>query len=233
MVRIADLYALQEVDSQIDSLQRTLDEIRGRETESEELRLAAERLLALGEQRHEIESEQRQIGYDVEDLRAQATDVEAKLYGGTVTSSRELKDLQRELESIQRRQHEKEEALLGVMSRLEETQAEAATTSSGLAEGRAAWEREQSEAQVRAAEIEQELEALQSRRTAALRPVDANSLVLYERLRKTRGGRAVARVDRGACLGCRIMLPSNLFQKARSGAMVVQCSSCERILFVA
>jgi len=62
--------------------------------------------------------------------------------------------------------------------------------------------------------------------------VDAGSARLYEALRSSRQGMAVAKVERGICQGCRITLPVSVLQKARSGAVIVQCSSCERILYV-
>jgi len=43
---------------------------------------------------------------------------------------------------------------------------------------------------------------------------------------------SVAKVEGGACQGCRISLPMNLLQKARSGNSLVQCSSCERVLYL-
>jgi len=42
----------------------------------------------------------------------------------------------------------------------------------------------------------------------------------------------VVKVERGMCQGCRISLPMSVLQKARSGFDVVQCVSCERILYV-
>jgi predicted nucleic acid-binding Zn-ribbon protein len=42
----------------------------------------------------------------------------------------------------------------------------------------------------------------------------------------------VAVVERGLCQGCRISLPMSVVQKARAGAGLVKCVSCERILLV-
>jgi predicted nucleic acid-binding Zn-ribbon protein len=41
----------------------------------------------------------------------------------------------------------------------------------------------------------------------------------------------MARLDRNLCLGCRISLPVSTVNRARAGAVVVQCPNCERILF--
>jgi predicted nucleic acid-binding Zn-ribbon protein len=60
--------------------------------------------------------------------------------------------------------------------------------------------------------------------------MDPRTLSLYEGLRSTRQGRGVALMERGACQGCRITLPTHLVQRLRAGGQLVQCPSCERIL---
>jgi predicted nucleic acid-binding Zn-ribbon protein len=72
--------------------------------------------------------------------------------------------------------------------------------------------------------------ALDAERERWTTGMDKLSLQLYENLRLKRQGRAVARVERGTCQGCRIGLPTHLVQRVRTGAMLVQCPTCERIL---
>ena len=55
-------------------------------------------------------------------------------------------------------------------------------------------------------------------------------LGVYESLRTLKQGRAVARIEQGACQGCRISLPTHVVQRARGGTVLVHCPSCERIL---
>ena len=62
--------------------------------------------------------------------------------------------------------------------------------------------------------------------------MDLAALSLYRALRERRQATAVAVVERGLCQGCRISLPMSVVQKARAGAGLVQCVSCERILLV-
>jgi predicted nucleic acid-binding Zn-ribbon protein len=74
-----------------------------------------------------------------------------------------------------------------------------------------------------------ELDALRAERAPI---IDGGMMQLYERLAANKQGRAVAKVNGGACGGCRISLPMNLITRARAGNELVQCSSCERILYV-
>ncbi len=232
MVHISDLYALQEIDSQIDALERTLVDLRSRQGNDDSVAGAKERLIALDEAAAEAAREQRAADEEVADGRPKLSAVEEKLYSGTVTNSKELRDLQRELEALQRQQAQREEAALAAMTHAEESRVEAQAATQSLHDGEAAWGEEQQQIAAQLEQIEVDREHLRNRRQVATQPVDAQTMALYERLRRMRRGEAVARVQRGACLGCRIMLPSQIFQKARSGMAVVQCSSCERILYV-
>jgi predicted nucleic acid-binding Zn-ribbon protein len=53
----------------------------------------------------------------------------------------------------------------------------------------------------------------------------------YNHIRIAHQGRALAKLDRNLCTGCRISLPTNVVNKARTGNALVQCPNCERILY--
>ena len=53
---------------------------------------------------------------------------------------------------------------------------------------------------------------------------------MYDGLRRTRGGLAVAEVAQRTCQGCRISLPVNEEIRARTSPDLVFCQSCGRIL---
>ena len=54
----------------------------------------------------------------------------------------------------------------------------------------------------------------------------------YERLRRTKAGTAIARVDNGrVCLSCRMTLTSNVTRQLRNKSRQVPCSACGRILY--
>lgn len=232
MVRVSDLFALQEIDSAIDALDRSLTDIRSQQIGDESLAEERSRIDALELTARAAAAAQREAEVAVEDAKARVTPVEEKLYSGRVTSAKELQDLQMDMESLQRHQRALEETLLQALGVAEQTRGEAAAASRAQAEAEAAWQAEQARLTGEAAALEQQLAALRERRAQALRPIDSDSLRTYEQLRKTRAGRAVARVQRGACLGCRISLPSTIFQRARNGMAIVKCSNCERILYV-
>ncbi len=232
MVRIPDLYALQELDGELDALERTLADLRARLIEDESALPAQEHVDELKIALQAAIREQHTAADEAADGKARVTAVETKLYGGTVTVAKELRDLQKEFESLQRAQAERDEAAQNAASIVESIRAEIASSTQDLEHRRAQWAEEQAQITAEAGALGAKVTALRERREAAVRPIEAPTIALYDRLRRMRGGRAVARVERGTCLGCRISLPSHIFQRARSGMAVIQCPSCERILYV-
>ena len=232
MTLAADLFALQETDSALDSraqdLERVLEQLAGDDRLSE-AQAAAESAraarAAAAHAAHEVETE-------LADHRAHLAPKETRLYDGSITNARELEDLQHEVEGLQRQQRAIEDRQLEAIDRLERATAAQAEAEQQAATLAAAIAAEQAKLHQQEEQITADRTRLEAQRAVRAGRIDPPRLALYERLRRTRHGRAVARVERGACLGCRISLPSAIVQRARSGSSVVQCTSCERILYV-
>jgi predicted nucleic acid-binding Zn-ribbon protein len=80
-------------------------------------------------------------------------------------------------------------------------------------------------------ELSKDLERLDSERQAALDPLEADLLIIYDDLRQQRRGLAVAEVSDGACAACGATLTPSLNQSARTAAKIYNCPTCGRILF--
>jgi predicted nucleic acid-binding Zn-ribbon protein len=221
---------LQEIDLAMDTRRARLAVLEEQLGETEELVAAREEVASRQETLQGLKLRQKEAEDQVEDVRIKASGVDKKLYGGTVSSPKELEDLQADLTAIQTQVGRREDELLALMVQVEEAQAQlrAATTSLEALEGR--WKQEQASLLAEKAELERELAELEEERNR--QSVDQGALGLYGLLRDRKEGRAVAKVERGMCGGCRITLPMSVLQKAKAGQGLVQCVSCERILFV-
>lgn len=69
-----------------------------------------------------------------------------------------------------------------------------------------------------------------SRKTEA-KAVDAKALALYEQLLKGRRGVAVASMTKDTCNACHVRLRPHVEQQVRRNDSIVQCDSCQRILY--
>jgi predicted nucleic acid-binding Zn-ribbon protein len=92
------------------------------------------------------------------------------------------------------------------------------------------WQREQKALHKKKDELDQQLGELGIKRQELVNGVELQSLQLYDVIR-TRKGNAVVKVEQGRCQGCHIKLSMNEWQKARTG-ILIQCSSCGRILYL-
>jgi predicted nucleic acid-binding Zn-ribbon protein len=232
MTSVAELYALQELDLALVAARAALEDVRARLGEagevSEARRLEAERREELRAAEHRFKERE----FETDELRRKIEPLETRLYEGSVRNPKELQDLQQDIDSLRRRRGELEDAALEAMEALEAAQAALDQAARDLREREERHRAEQEELTARRSELEREIGALEARRAEGAAAIDSTLIGLYDRLAAGRGGRAVAKVEGGACQGCRISLPMNLIQRARAGGEPVQCSSCERILYV-
>jgi predicted nucleic acid-binding Zn-ribbon protein len=233
MTRISDLFDLQGTDLEIDSRRAAIDDIESRFGESEEVEAAASTVAEREAEVGELRKKLRRSEQEVEDLTGKIKPLEKKLYGGSVHIPKELASIEEDIHSLQARKRVLEDKELDVMSQLEEAERGLAAARQEHAALVAGWEAEQRRLEQERETLKAEMGELEVKREAQRSGVDAKTLSFYDALRAKHQGRAVAKVERGTCGGCRISLPMSLLQRARSGSdVMVQCSSCERILYV-
>jgi len=232
VIRGRQLYELQEVDLEIEAKGEALARVESRLGEREALDEAHAALSRERERLAELERSQRLGEGEVEDLRAKTALLEGKLYSGSVRNPKELTGLQEQVEHLKKRGRGQEDALLDIMTDVEAVQQRVNSKSRELERMEKSWREEQNSLSREQAELRAALATLEQRRKELIVRIDSASLELYQTLRVKRQGRAVAKVERGMCQGCRIVLPMTELQRARMGEEIVQCSSCERILYV-
>ena len=229
---MADLYLLQEIDVEIQTTQAALDDVEARLGESEELE---ETRREAGEQRQSLQDSQkklREAEWKVEEVREKIKPLAEKLYGGTVKNIKELMGFEQDVESLRARQRELEDRTLEAMSAVEEAEQALKESEQRLSEMETQWRADQDSLGQQRDALQRELEALEGRRSRQEATIDAELIRQYDALRAAHQGRAVAKVERGICQGCRITLPMHVLQQARRGNHLVHCTSCERILYL-
>jgi predicted nucleic acid-binding Zn-ribbon protein len=222
------LYDLQQIDLNIQKEQETLDDINRQLGESEALTQVKAELLA--EQKHlaETEKQQRDVEWEIEDLRNSIKQVNDKLYGGKSKNPKELVSLEKELDIFKAKLRQKEDDLLDLMAEIESVQDRIKINSERLGNLEGEWQREQKELAQRQAKVKRRLSDLSRKRQALAADIAKQTLELYEGIR-LRKGQAVVKIEQGRCQGCRLNLAVNELQRARAGDLI-QCSSCGRIL---
>ncbi|MEL7209782.1 MAG: C4-type zinc ribbon domain-containing protein, partial [Actinomycetota bacterium] len=184
------------------------------------------------EERQEIVDDIKHVEQEVDALEQRVKEVDHLLHSGAVAAPRELKALQDEIASLQRRQRMLEDGEIELMERaepLDKTIGEL-TERTGQLEGRVGeLEGELAEAE---AGVDAEIAEVEAARASLVADVPADMLDEYDALRGRMAGVAVAKLSGGTCGGCFLSLSAvevDRIKKLPADA-VINCEECGRIL---
>ena len=166
-----------------------------------------------------------------EDRIAQVT---KRLYGGTVSASRELQAMANDVESLRRRASELEDRVLGLMEEREPLDKQLAEHDAHLAEFSQRAGELSVALQAAEADVDASLSLLQGQRQEAAHGDKPRVAGLLRTLAPAPGGVAVARLTGGRCDGCHLTLPAMELDRIRHDAAgsLEHCDQCGRILVI-
>jgi predicted nucleic acid-binding Zn-ribbon protein len=125
---------------------------------------------------------------------------------------------------------QKEILLLELSVQAEDTRRRIADLERELAEVQESWNLRRAYLNQQVASLTAEESELSAQRSQLAQTLDQSEVLRYDALRRSKGGTAVAKVERGLCQSCRMSLPSQHLQRVRAGRQTVNCSSCGRML---
>ena len=224
------LYKLQQVDTELQRRQQELKDIEDRLSDDKALVAAESEIAEQKEQLEDAKKRQKDSEWELEDLQEKVRKIDSKLYSGTTKDSKELVNLEKEVKSLKSQIRPKEDALLVLMSQVEEIEAKVGITAEEIERLKREWEQSQETLGQRKSEVETVLAKLRGDRNILEQQIDPEVINTYERLRLT-SGQAVVKVERGKCQGCHITVPTSQWQKAKAGDLI-QCTSCSKILYL-
>lgn len=224
------LARLNAADLAVDATKARLVEIADALREPVALAVARKAVANAESEATRLRCEQQALEANQADAAAAIKKIEDRLYSGSVKSSRELQDGERDLAQHRRQKAAVEDRLLEVMVGLD-----GATTALDLSRAEmntlaAEWETRQAALRAEQATLKERLPGELARQAAARQPVPANLLRTYDALRPRRGGRAVAELDGDECSACLVAVPQSKQEAARSGDELVYCGNCGRLL---
>ncbi len=230
MTTVKQLYCLQEVDLELDSVNKQVATVE-QELESRlSLGWIEESLYQAQGRLQGIQDTHRTLRLEAESQRERLNHLDSQLYSGDLASSRDLEALQLEANNARHQLEQTDVRLLELSLQAEDARTAIASLEQHLAETQAAWEARQAELWQQLEKLTDRQETLKSNRTNLASGVDSVELSRYEGLRRSKGGHAISLVVRGLCQVCRMSLPSQHLQRVRSGRQTVLCNSCGRML---
>lgn len=237
MTPLEALLAVQAHDTTIDQLRHKSATLPARaEVAAIELQLAEleKKAAEVSTELHAVDRRQKAAEDEVASLDAKITELDKKLYGGTVSAIKELQALQADIESLQRHKAEVEDRELAAMEEREPFDAELGAIDAERAR------LDDVAAQLRAAiaeaevEIDGEIASEVGVRDEARALVPTVLIDEYDRLREKLGGVAAARLEPGGrCGGCHLLLPAQEVARIKRELPIdalIHCEQCGRIL---
>jgi len=208
-----------QIDSmpkQIQTLQAQLDEFIHAHEERKK------RLAANGKERKDLEG-------DIKVIQEKIAKHKDQLY--QVKTNEQYKAMQKEIAGEESNIRAIEDRILEKMMEAEEIQKHVQEAASRL-EG----EKARVAAEIKRLETERQKDVdertlLAGRRKETAATLTGNVLALYERIRASRSGVAVAEVRDGLCTACNVRLRPQVYNEVRAGDAVMTCENCSRILY--
>ncbi len=231
MAHIRTLYTLQQTDDEIRRITARLEEIERILAEDESVRKA--KALALRAKKG-VKAAEAALSKAESEVQTQTVKLEqnqAALYGGKVTSPKELQDLQMEAAALKRRIARLEEAQLEAMQAVEKARLRYKKTVRLYRQAQTRQSEQEARLRGEMVTLKAKRKGLQARRESLAAQVPDDEYRLYEDLRAARSGVAVAAVQNEACNACGATLSTRILQAARSPSRLTRCPSCGRILF--
>ena len=222
--------ALQQLDTKASQARKTLAEAPERERAFEE-RLAAARervadakvkLAANQDARRAIEKEVAVHQGRLSKYRDQAM---------AVKTNQEYHAIQHEMSHAQGEIKKYEDQILERMVEADDLTATMKSAEAALGAEQKTIEAERKRLQAADAETQKSLDALGAERAKIVEALDKRVLAIYDTASVHRHGIAVAEARDGICMICHVRLRPQVFNNVRRNDAIVQCDSCQRILY--
>ncbi len=229
---LSALLGLQEIDREIFKVESELERLPKEEKQrSDELAKLRERLATKQHEVASLRAEIKDIEHTTVGLRQRLKKLEAESSSGTADAAL-IASYQHEMRNIKRNVSGAEDDGLKRLSRAEMFDEEIAAVTAKLLEDEAVFVEFKANVAAEAKVAEAKLAELQAERlTKSSDGISANELEIYRGLLKTREGEALAELGDGLCEGCFVNLPKNIVVRLARGTELVQCPSCDRILY--
>lgn len=226
------LRRLQDVDLEIEETLEKTDNLRASLEEIDELHSALS--ASLDAQKEELEATRklmRDKGVEVEENRKRYN--EAKGKQNKASNSKELGAIEKEIETLSKMNAQFEEELEQLRDAVQDAEADVAEKEEKTNELAAEMKRQQKQVDAESTAAEKRVKALEKERESIKDEFgDARSLVrTYDFIRRRMTGRVIVPARDGACSGCNMVVPPQMYNELMLGEHVKQCPSCKRILY--
>ena len=226
------LRQLQEFDLEIEGIQERAETVRASLDELTELHASLAR--ALDHQKAKLEdtrSLMRQKDVELAENEERYKESRDKL--NRVANTREYNALEREMESLRKQRAQLEEEQEQLREAVQDAEGDVAEKEQKTSELAEEMRQQQATIEAETAAATKRINALEKQRDGVKANFADKKTLLrrYEFIRDRTTGSVIVAARSGACCGCNMLLPPQLYNELQAGTKVIQCPNCKRILF--
>lgn len=227
---VRDLLVLQDCDQRIRSLSKDLKDIPRLELHAKSrLENETAAVNAAHERMRAVELKIKAVELDVQTRRTSITRIKDQQFA--TRKNEEFRALAHEAERYEKEVSALEDQELELMEQLDTIKPDLAAAQTELALTQKSIDEELAALHERAEAIKARLTELNTQRLDLIKPIDATTLSLYDRLIKSKGGNAVVPMSEGICGGCHVRVVSGTIQSLKANQSITHCEQCGRILY--
>lgn len=224
------IFELNQMDLKMDEIREFLEGIPARrEKEEGEIRERKTVLEERSTRLAEIEKLRREKEGEVELSESRLKEFQGKL--SQIKTNKEYQAALKEIAETKKTDKTIEDQILELMTKADSLKQEKKEFEEALAAKLASYEEEKGKLEAEEKRFLGLVRELEDERKKHLASIDPKVLALYQKIKRVRRD-AVAFVDRGACQGCNMNVPPQLYIEIQKLKAVHACPSCHRILYL-
>ncbi len=227
------LLMLQEIDGEILKEKKKQKKLPARIQEIEDvIKKIENKYQSKKDQSKELQLKIKRKEIDASSVEAKIQKRQDELYGGKISDIKELKQLQKVIESLKKDRDKVEEDLLIVMDQEDTIKRELSEIEKELVQAKKQLEERQKEVSQQEQKIKQCIEEKNKKRAEITDKITSGELMKrYNMLWNDKEGQVVAEIEGPTCSGCNLSLPSDIiYHLQKNHDLLITCPNCNRIL---
>jgi len=227
---LKQLIRLQAIDLAIQELRTRIDKFPGiSKALDEKLRSAQAALESAKERAKSNQGNRKKLESEIGSIESKISKYRDQMMA--VKTNDEYRALQHEIEHAQNAIRKIEDDILNLMMDAESSQGDIKAAEARLKEDQQKVDQERKQLTEQNQHDLSALESYLKERKEIETSISSELLPRYERVRKARGGIAVAAARNEVCEICQVRIRPQVFQEIRRNDQIIACDACQRILY--
>lgn len=233
MTQAALLLALQDLDIEIMRAKKRLDEL----PEKREILALRKKIREVTELHGKADLLVKKLNADLKVHQDEISTLTEKIAVEQVkvmatTDHRAVQSITREMDGLRRRQDKMEMESLQLMERIDKATAQMHKIDDAIKQLGEKDARLCGQFKAVGGALQTEIADMERRRVQTAGSIDPETVERYEKMRESKGGVGVGKLDGEACSACRMALPAERLRELEAGDDISVCPQCRRLIVV-